>query len=330
MFRASFLYDKHMYYNPHLLNQTEIFPNLAAILNTNDGSVPVDEIEEFLYRTSSVIVSHGLIYQSEKDTAPRIGAYINQLEFPENKRIAISSDSLTLVYSQIPLAIGSLVCMQNLMLPIFHKLFKLDKSSFPPSSLSDAMKSGIENYGFNQTISDLFKSYWQDNGKYLRDVRNIDQHFKYLITNTFFEYKSAPGVVLILLPDNPEIKSPSKFTYENSNDAHDLIIKSIEVMNDLVSKVLSHAGYTQKAKFTAAIGLTHAGDLTKEEERTLGLMISTTSEKVSNGVRKVELDAMEMKQVIPKEKGGGNVSVRKLLPDKEVVARDTIEPESEE
>lgn len=305
-----------MHYLPKLLNTHGYFQRLNTLLHKegmNESSKTM--IEHFLHRATSVLVSLGLMYNAEKTTVELVRSYIKQIKFGEDKKIAISTESIFEAYNQIPIALSQLVAMQNQLLPIIQKAFEI-KSSIP-SSLNKAMKAGLEKYEISKDIVSSINDYWKNGGEYLRNVRDINEHFIALVDYTYFKYEKDPGQILILFPDNPEVKSPKNFLYDTEIDAYAVISQGLQSISNLIDTILKINGL-QPSNFANTITLGHMGNLEKEQERTLGVMIDITKiEKNDHGYR-LSLDALELQQIIPDREMKGNLAVRKLKPDHEV------------
>ncbi len=115
-----------------------------------------------------------------------------------------------------------------------------------------------------------------------------------------------------------DFNTSKTFTYAKENDAYETIAKSLQAINQLIENVCEAKGYPSK-QHQASILLSHVGDLTEEQERTLGLMITVTKVDKTEKSNRVHLDTIEMMQVIPdKEKGKGNIAFRKLKTDNEI------------
>ena len=66
----------------------------------------------------------------------------------------------------------------------------------------------------------LFAEYWLSPGKRLADYRDVDQHFDVLARQCFLDcLLGSFSRLWVCLPDNPEVKSPAQFTYNNEIDA---------------------------------------------------------------------------------------------------------------
>lgn len=305
-----------MRYVPRLLNQNSMFLCLnTASRDTKGNENLTSKIDHFLYRASCVLKSLESMQAAEALSVNLVKSYIGQIKFGKDLKIAISVEPLFEVYAQIPSALSQQVNMQNQVLPILQSYLGIKASV--PSSLKDALKVGIEKYGFSPEISSLINEYWRSIGNFIRDVRDINEHFVALVDFSYFKYEKDPGQILIFLPDNPEEKSPSKFTYKNENDAFETISEGLHQLNNLFEKIFSTLG-VKPSQFENSLYMKHMGSLGEEQERTLGLMVNITKYEDSPTGRKLYLDTVEIQQIIPSEPGKGNIAVRKMVPDSEV------------
>lgn len=305
-----------MLYVPKLLNNKNVFKRLNTVM-TERGNYPnIDtKIGHFLYRVTCIIVSIDRMKKAQETTLYLVNEYKRQLIFGHDKRIALSTESLFDIYSQIPSALAQIVVMQNQILRIIQDILGIKEGV--PKSLNQAMKKGLTTYGYTQEIENLFKEYWDNGGKYLRDIRDINEHYTALVDQTFIEHKNGISKVLIFFPDNPNEKSIEKFTYKKEINAIDAIEDGLSKLNNLVETILENLDIRPQ-EFGNHLGLRQMGEITNKEERTLGLLLSTEGvEEGENGLE-VKLQAVEIKAVIPKEEGGGNVAARNLNPDRMV------------
>lgn len=303
-----------MHFLPNTLNSHQFFKLFPELLTKKE--FPEDakrKIYRFLYRTSCLLTSRESIYHSEATTVNLINQYDKQFTFAEGtkKRFSVSVETLFNIYSQIPTCLSNLVQMQDLIVPILKDIYQLKFSS--PTSFRKAMNN-IDNYGFNDAVKTELKKYWKEYGEYLRNVRDVNEHFDALVDQTFFDQESKPGQILIFLPDNPEIKSSKKFTYEKEIDAHLTIMKNVESLNEIFNVVMNDLGINQ-GQYTRTHEMGQMGTFEKPMNRTLGLMISITN---TESGQKLSLDTIEFKQIIPKDKKSGNIELRKMVPDHEL------------
>ncbi|GJM02856.1 MAG: hypothetical protein DHS20C08_13570 [Rhodomicrobium sp.] len=212
--------------------------------------------------------------------------------------------------------------MQNQLLEIIKEIQELSIST--PLSFRDAMekKEGIKRFEFDDATIKALNDYWENTGKYIRDLRDVDEHFDALVDHTYFELKSDPGQILMFFPDNPECKSSKRFTYVRENDAYEIIANNLQEINRIIESICEAKGLPPQ-QHQASIMLSHMGDLTEEQERTLGLMMVVTKVDKTEKGNHVHLDTIETMQVIPdKEKGIGNIAFRKLKTDNEIEPQD--------
>jgi hypothetical protein len=148
-------------------------------------------------------------------------------------------------------------------------------------------------------------------------VRDINEHHLALVDYSYFKYETDPGQVVIYLPDNPEVKSPKKFTYLNEIDAFETIAGGFSSINALMESILDDAGI-KPTPFTPVLSMGQMGSLETPQNRTLGLMINIQSKEVSEKGVKIVLDTIEIKQIIPEKEGDGNISMRKMKVDNEL------------
>ncbi len=255
------------------------------------------------------------MYAAEAQTVTLVRSYIKQIEFGPDKKITVSAEPLFYVYAQIPTCLTLLIAMQNEILVILQKIMNINGEV--PSSLNKAMKKGLCSYGFSKEIHQAVKSYWDTGGKYLRDVRDINEHHLALVDYSYFKYENEPGQIVIYLPDNPEVKSQKKFTYLNEIDAYESIASGFESLNALVESILENIGINP-TPFTPALSMGQMGTLEEPQNRTLGLMINIQSREASEQGIKIILDTVEIKQVVPQKEGHGNISLRKMKVDSEL------------
>lgn len=305
-----------MKYHYGILNHHGYFQRLNGLTDhPNYNEKLAKKLEHFLYRASCVLSSLHNMYDAERQTVMLVQSYINQIKFGSENKIAVSAEPLFYVYAQLPACLTLLVAMQNEILVILQKVIGIKGEV--PSSLNKAMKNGLEKYGYSKDIAAAFNHYWSNGGKYLRDVRDINEHHLALVDQSYFKYESDPGQVIVCFPDNPEAKSPSKFRYENEIDAFNTISGGLKELNDLIDLTLKDLGIKSK-EFTPSLSFGELGELEVSQNRTLGIMINIQSRKTTETGIKLVLDTIEMSQIIPEKEGAGNITVRKMKTDKEL------------
>lgn len=283
--------------------------------NPNYNEKLAGVVEQFLYRASCILSSLQNMYEAERQTVMLVRTYIKQIQFGKEKKIAVSAEPLFFVYAQIPACLTLLVAMQNDLLIILQKIIGIKGEV--PSSLNKAMKKGLKKYGYPENIDLAFADYWSNGGEYIRDVRDVNEHHLALVDQSYFKYESDPGQVIVCFPDNPQVKSPSRFTYQNEIDAFTSITSSLKDMNMLMDDILESLGFEEK-QYEPSISFGNLGGIGIPQNRTLGLMINIQSREKTESGMKLVLDTIEMSQVIPATEGSGNISVRKMKTDLEL------------
>ena len=137
----------------------------------------------------------------------------NQLSRGENRLIFWSPSLIDLLTKFSPI-LSLIRIMQNVSLKLISKKLKISL----PNSMNDLIRKGRENYDLEVNIWRIIKRYWTKSGKYIKIYRDVDQHHTALITHSFLEVDPIEKI-LVILPDNPEEKSPLNFRYSKEIDA---------------------------------------------------------------------------------------------------------------
>jgi len=139
-----------------------------------------------------------------------------------------------------------------------------------PPSMRDASKDISKKYpNGNQRprwltempleVRELITTYWRCSGELVAAYRDVGQHFDVTARGGFvFTDGNSVTKVSVLLPDNPELKSRKKFTYENSVDGLELASTAFATLHDLVENLakfyqVSPAPLMQPMEFAPAI-----------------------------------------------------------------------------
>jgi hypothetical protein len=305
-----------VHYLPNKLNQYDMFQRLGGLARSPDAPEALRlKIDHFLYRASCVLVGLERMYAAESASVLLARNYLGQIKLGADRRIALSTETLFELYAQVPAALAQLVALQNATLLILQGAFQIQGSV--PSSFHKAMTKGLETFGFSQATAGLASAYWEGGGRRIRDLRDVNEHHLALVDHTYFRHIRDPGEILVLLPDNPEVKQPKSFTYDSESDAYEAISEGIKSLDAFLDGALKLAGIKPRA-LEASLHLEHLGDLIPPQERTLGLLISVTKEEIEVASHRRVLDTVEIQQVIPEQDGAGNLAMRKLKTDSEV------------
>lgn len=301
-----------MHYLYKTLNQNDYFRHFATMeTNPNSPKGLTDKIIRFLYRSSCLFISFHHLKKSLSDSVELAFQFVQQLKFNDSNRITFSCSELFMAYSQIPTSLSALVLMQNELLRIIPLIS--GSGIDLPKSMNRVFEKGIKTYGLSPEVEKLLNQYWDNGGKYVRDLRNINEHYDILVNHTFFEFKNNIGRILILLPDNPESQSPKKFTHKKELNANDIIYKAMNDMNNLVADICELNGII-KGDFRPHIISKSIETFNYDRETTMSLMISLEEVKENNKT----LSAMEMKYTGKGSNGQPLISWKSIGLDKDV------------
>ena len=299
-----------MYWVPSILNQADLFKRYVAYMDARTTSLELKQkLSELFFRANVVWVNIKNIQENERLALTIVESYRKQLLLPANGRCAVAAPPIFMMSSQIGSALASLRIMQNMVRYVAPALF--GNGVAMPKSLADACKKGFGTYFKDPSVVSLLQSYWVTGGAKLRAMRNVDQHYQNLMGKTFYESRNGLSRILMLLPDNPEGQSPKQFQYKEEINAISFLRESFEKLHALYDDLARLAGFDSNLH-TASADLAHVGALVPGEERTLGLLIDIEGSEIENGRTTLRLDAIEVRQVVPKE-GGGNIAVSSLL-----------------
>jgi hypothetical protein len=119
-----------------------------------------------------------------------------------------------------------------------------------PSSFTDGYKamkqarpSGNRSWllGIPAPVRDIALRYWTEYGQTLAAYRDVDQHFDVVQTGCLLRLEAGRIIsIAIVLPDNPEAKSSSRYTYEPGVSAVEFARSAFEHLHALVEALAEH------------------------------------------------------------------------------------------
>lgn len=246
-------------YLPELFNKNNIFQNFGGWLQSvyevaisEFKGKPVINIDlqkrEFMRKIQShrILLFHATstirhIQQMkilEKKCIQEFHTVKNQLSLEEN-RLIFWSPSLIDLFSKFSPILSLIRIMQNLSLKLISKKLKISL----PTSMNDLIKKGREKYQLPVNIWRIIRRYWTKSGKFVKNYRDVDQHHIALITHSFLEIKPREKI-LVILPDNPEIKVPLKFTYNKEIDAVRFLENQFIEFNHYIESLAKDFGFS--------------------------------------------------------------------------------------
>ena len=106
-----------------------------------------------------------------------------------------------------------------------------------PASISDMVKD-IKNGNLSlpENINNVILKYWEVDGSKIKQYRDLAQHFVVVSSDArLFQIPGGRDYISIVIPNNPQEKSPVRLSFENPKvDAFDYIFKSFMMLYEFV------------------------------------------------------------------------------------------------
>lgn len=191
--------------------------------------------------------------------------FVNKLDL-NHKRIVFWSPTLINLISKISPILSSIQFIQDKIIQLIGK--KLNKSL--PNSMKKVISGGQEKYNLPTRIFGFIRKYWVKSGEIIRTYRNIDQHYYSLIIHSFLEVEPDERI-LIMLPDNPEVKKIEDVTFKEEKDAIRFLEQEFFSLHDFIEELAKAIGFKGN-KFSPSISLGQYGEFS-EKKGTIALRI---------------------------------------------------------
>ncbi len=245
-------------YIPELFNRDKLFQNYGGWLKwvyedatssmVGKKAVNIElEIKEFnrkiqyhrllLYHATSAILHIKQMKILEKRCIREFHKIKNQLQVEEN-RLLYWSPSLIDLFTKFSPILSLIRIMQNISLKLISKKLKISL----PNSMNDLIQKEREKFELEVNIWRIIKRYWTKSGKSVKVYRDLDQHHLALITHSFLELDPQEKI-LVLLPDNPEEKSPLNFRYSKEIDAVRFFETNFIEFNNYIEELSKEFGF---------------------------------------------------------------------------------------
>lgn len=283
-------------YLPELLNSEGLFQKVYAW--KKNSSCP-EEFSTLLYRASSCVIHMRRLAELNHRCVMEFGLFEEQLALGDD-RVVFHSTSLLALLNEISPLLSLLRIMQDMLLPIIGKT----KGKSMPSSINDGIKK-LHTLGLPGDIRDVLLSYWQFGGSKLREYRVIDQHHANLVTHTFLQIKPIKKV-LVLFPDNPEIQTTKKFTYEKSINGIEYLCSAFVRLHAVYEDIAEALGF-KGSQIENEIGMAQLGELLPARKRTLAFQYEANQSISADGVQ-INISGLEIRQ-----KDDGRLEFQKIL-----------------
>ncbi|MGR9107870.1 MAG: hypothetical protein ACU843_13155 [Gammaproteobacteria bacterium] len=285
-------------YLPDLLNENKLFRKTYELKKSGHAE---KEISALLYRATSFVVLLNRINIQNNKCVKEFELFEDQTQVESEIKIVFNSRSLIELLNEISPALSTLRIMQDLLLPTLGKVYKTSV----PSSIIDGVKK-LNRLPFSEKIKNLIHLYWINGGSKLRNYRVVDQHHTTLVEHTFLQL-TPPRRVLVIFPDNPEVKTHKKFTYEKYIEGIAYIGQMFMKTHELYERIAESLG-CNGILVEKEIVMEQLGYLCPYRRRTLSLWYEEDIRKSENGKLQRNISAIKLNHT---EKG--NIEVQRLL-----------------
>lgn len=217
-----------MSYRLDLINRSGLFRYYASWYNE---FCLINSHKNIAYRISSIIESFEKIKKLEEECLLQFELFKQHSKINKNIQIInFKSISVYEIFVNISYILSSLRIIQNSILNIISDKEKISL----PNSMNDFIKK-IDKYKLDIEIKNLIKNYWEKNGRHVKDYRDIDEHHNFLIEKVFINTKESK--LIVLLPDNPNVKSIKKYRFTHNINAIDFILESFLELEKLLNLI---------------------------------------------------------------------------------------------
>lgn len=225
----------------NLPNKHELIPNLGSLDRLLDAVVPKEnqksasrETEQLPYYFRGVCFSineleiHRIKAGNSLSNIPGVGPNTQSILSPEYfDPLSYSFDSFLFYMRRV---------MDSLILYIARSL----GLNGLPSSMNDLVK-GIKkskNYNIDNVIQKILVEYWDGLGEKIKGYRDQISHTAIIISDCI-AFNSSNGIGLkMLLPDNPQEKSPSKISYNPGINVMGFSLDALKITIKFVNQIV--------------------------------------------------------------------------------------------
>ena len=258
-------------YFADLFNGNNLLQHLGGYVNKQGQSN--SNIDEFLFHATILLMGLYKIRALNTLSVRQMQPVKEQLTV-KDERIIVWSPTMVELLTLIPPSLISLVVMQNKIFPLI--LPALGFKQTPPSSFHDAMKH-LDIYNLPRPVKQKTLSYWQKGGKAARQYRDIAEHHYYLLARTYYQFTPVEKV-LIYLPDDPNQKNHTKYTFDKKIDCIDYLEQAFLTLCQYVDAILSDVGFASEP-VPQPLNPTQI-DVEEGVRKTLGVMFNDTDGQV--------------------------------------------------
>jgi hypothetical protein len=255
-------------------------------------------LSEFLFRATSASLALGEMRFREQRCVQQFRQFKEHLTL-KRKRIVFASLDLFQLFHQFTPFMSAIRVLQNMLLRMVGRRLQLGTSI--PNSLNDAIPK-IATYKLPEKVVEQIVGYWESGGSRLKSYRDVDLHHFALSKQSFLEWHPEERIIIVL-PDNPEIKAESKLTFTGDIDAIRYFGQVFDSFHRLVEDVCAELGFTP-ADMKEELTVEHFGSLEDGVKQTIALWMDD-----ADASRALEVGQLEDRRLYFHKRDS-----RKLLP----------------
>ena len=220
-------------YLASILNKAGLFQALgnwpsATTRGSGEGkSVPLTET---LFRATSVVIWLQTMKALEAQCLAEYEALADEVEEPAQEMRMFSATTFQLVNGFGPV-LSSIRAIQNQILPLVGSALGV---STPPSM--NVKTAGRKKVRLPKSVTEKIWNYWDSHGAKVKAYRDIDQHYTASMARMSIR-TDEPRRMIVLLPDNPEVKSPQQFTYDTETQALEYFASALRNLDTLLEGI---------------------------------------------------------------------------------------------
>ena len=288
-------------YLADLLNSHGLFQRCATWMQDQDYA---NDISLMLNRGTAAVVAILRMEELQRLCVQEFGLFDDQIENTED-RIVFNSRSMVALQNEISPLLYSLRIMQDLVNVLVRKRAK--KSI--PRSISETIKK-LDKYGLPNDLKDRYVKYWTSGGSRIRDYRDLDTHYTSIVEHVFLQLAPSKKV-LLLFPDNPQVKSKAKLTYDKEICGISTLRIGFDDLHEFVESVAEFFAYGP-TELPATVGMSQLGDLRPFRRRTIAFHYESPITAKADGGLEMNISGIRVGQL-----DDGRAEFQKLYLSKE-------------
>lgn len=228
-----------MHYWRIIFNRAGLFQRFGSWLEASNGNEFIhSRIEELLSRSTCAYINLNRMNNINKFCIQQYEELEKYLSIKDNE-IGFWSPSLAEMFNEFSSYLSNFRIMQNLVWCLSVRGY--DSKLNPAKSINDGVKK-IRSYGLDPELEALIKDYMHKRGNYIKNCRDLDQHFVPIMEHTSLQVNPIKKVK-VLLPDNPEVKSKKMLKFESGIDALDFFKQAFIDFHDFSDNIAEFLGF---------------------------------------------------------------------------------------